>query len=145
MNTTKCPNCGEQHEIKYGKDQNGNESPLLGAVKCTSNDTLYLVHIDGKPIDKSTTVFVGGIKEDTQDTIEKYVEDFDDKYRGFELCTDVRIEDRDRLFAWLRTNLTAISEEAYKKGYIDGRIADDDAEPFYTKDNNGVIHITKQA
>jgi hypothetical protein len=34
-------------------------------------------------------------------------------------------------------------KEGYKKGYIDGGIADDNAEPFYTKDNNGVIHLTK--
>ena len=33
--------------------------------------------------------------------------------------------------------------EAYKKGYIDGGIAEIEAEPFYTKDNNGVIRITK--
>ena len=35
-------------------------------------------------------------------------------------------------------------KEGYKKGYIDGNLAEIEAEPFYTKDNNGVIHFTKQ-
>jgi hypothetical protein len=36
--------------------------------------------------------------------------------------------------------------EAYAQGYEDGykrgQLAENDAEPFYTKDNDGVIHIT---
>jgi hypothetical protein len=70
-------------------------------------------------------------------TIEKYVEEFE---RGGWHITD--IDKSKKFIADVRTTLTAVAEEAYKKGYSDGRSANDDAEPFYTKDNDGVIHLT---
>lgn len=49
-----CNNCGELHNIEYGKvinkDGTEEESKLLGFIHCPQNDATYLVAVNGKDI-----------------------------------------------------------------------------------------------
>lgn len=45
-----CPNCGDNHTVEYGKDESGKVSKWLGFVKCTKNNTPYLVTINGSAL-----------------------------------------------------------------------------------------------
>ena len=43
-----CPHCGKEHKLKYGKDQDGEESKKLTFYNC--GDKTYLYGIAGKKI-----------------------------------------------------------------------------------------------
>jgi len=45
----KCPKCGKNHKIEYGKDKKtGKISKMIGFVNCGKN--CYMVSLDGKII-----------------------------------------------------------------------------------------------
>ena len=47
--TVKCPNCGKKHKLRWGKDNKGVTTKVIGFVKCT-NGSLYVAAIAGKEI-----------------------------------------------------------------------------------------------
>ena len=52
--TSQCRDCGEMHEVQYGKTKNEAdewvESKTLAYISCPHSDSSYLVGIDGKDI-----------------------------------------------------------------------------------------------
>lgn len=50
--TARCPNCGEQHEVTFGKkrmpDGSWEETKMLASVRC--GEKSFLVGIEGKDI-----------------------------------------------------------------------------------------------
>ena len=44
----QCPNCSKKHVVEYGTDKDGNESKILGFVKC--GKALYMVSLAGKRV-----------------------------------------------------------------------------------------------
>ncbi len=52
--TAKCNSCGKMHIVEYGDivkaDGTKEQSTLLAYIKCTENDSLYMVGINGKLI-----------------------------------------------------------------------------------------------
>lgn len=48
-NTATCPNCGEDHKVKYAKDaKTGKETKMLGIVDCPKSKKSYLIAINQK-------------------------------------------------------------------------------------------------
>ena len=46
--TIMCPHCKKEHPIRYGTDEDGNETKLLACYKCPLTDKLYLAGVGGK-------------------------------------------------------------------------------------------------
>lgn len=50
--TTECPRCGQQHEVRLSNDSDGKPSRMLLYVACPESDSLYLVGLNGRRVER---------------------------------------------------------------------------------------------
>ena len=47
--TAICKDCNKQHDVKFGKDKDGNET-TFAYIKCPKTLRLYMVGLEGKEV-----------------------------------------------------------------------------------------------